>query len=207
MQKPWAQKVFLPQPGNSLQRFAVFGLTQVLQIRLPSLPETKMRPSSQNGTQLLSELHFWSTAHCCAPLHSTQTQLLLLQTPVDPHWASVTQSRQWWSTHERPDGQAALRVHATVSQRPPTQPPRAQSLSALHDGLWHDPLMHRGKRLVHSESALHLTCRQRPNTHASSTPAIGVGGACRLRLGGGEGDRHGGDRSEQTLDEAWEKIA
>ena len=93
-------KVLLPQPGNSLQRFAVFGLTQVLQIRLPSLPETKMRPSSQNGTQLLSELHFWSTAHCCAPLHSTQTQLLLRHTPVDPHWASVTQSRQWWSTHE-----------------------------------------------------------------------------------------------------------
>jgi hypothetical protein len=32
----------------------------VLQIRLPSLPETKMRPSSQNGTQLFSELHVWS---------------------------------------------------------------------------------------------------------------------------------------------------
>jgi hypothetical protein len=115
----------------------------VLQIRLPSLPETKMRPSSQNGTQLFSELHVWSKAHCCAPLHSTQTQLLLLHAPVDPHWASVTQSRQWWLTHERPDGQDASVVHLTFSQCPPTQPPRVQSLSALHDGLWHDPLMHR----------------------------------------------------------------
>jgi hypothetical protein len=78
-----------------------------------------------------------------APLHSTQTQLLLLHAPVDPHWASVTQSRQWWLTHERPDGQDASVVHLTFSQCPPTQPPRVQSLSALHDGLWHDPLMHR----------------------------------------------------------------
>jgi hypothetical protein len=37
--------------------------------------------------------------------------------------------------------------------------------------------------------------------------ATRVDGAARLRLGGGERDRHDGDRSEQTLDKAWEKIA
>ena len=147
-------------------------MTQVLHTRLPSLADTNTRPASQKSTQRFSREHRWSKAHCPGCVHSTQRHWLSVHTPWAPHWELETQSRHWLATQDRPDPQWESFKHSTFWQEPPWQVVREipeQSASVLHAPT-HVPPRQKGRRCVHSTSALHRFWTQRSNTHNASGP-------------------------------------